>query len=42
MEGRIAQFENILKTAKVIDDEDINTDVVSVGAKVLVRMRIGR
>ncbi|NLM42916.1 MAG: transcription elongation factor GreA [Clostridiales bacterium] len=37
VEGRIAQLENILKTAKVIDDEDINTDVVSVGAKVLVK-----
>lgn len=37
VEGRIAQIENILKTAKVIDDEDINTDIVSVGAKVLVK-----
>jgi len=33
-EGRIAQIENILKTAKVIDDEDIQTDIVSVGCKV--------
>ncbi|MDD2482035.1 MAG: transcription elongation factor GreA [Lutispora sp.] len=37
IEGRIAQLENILKTAKVIDDDDINTDVVSVGAKVLLK-----
>ncbi|HCJ58567.1 MULTISPECIES: transcription elongation factor GreA [Lutispora] len=37
IEGRIAQLENILKTAKVIDDEDINTDIVNVGAKVLLK-----
>ncbi|SHJ09131.1 transcription elongation factor GreA [Lutispora thermophila] len=37
VEGRIAQLENILKTAKVIDDEDINTETVNVGAKVLVK-----
>ncbi|MGI5998557.1 MAG: transcription elongation factor GreA [Lutispora sp.] len=37
IEGRIAQLENILKTAKVIDDEDINTETVNVGAKVLVK-----
>lgn len=37
VEGRIAQLENILKTAKVIDDEDINTDIVNVGAKVLLK-----
>lgn len=36
VEGRIAQIENILKTAKVIDDDDITTDIVSVGAKVLL------
>ena len=36
VEGRIAQIENILKTAKVIDDDDINTDIVNVGAKVLL------
>lgn len=34
VEGKIAQIENILKTAKVIDEEDIHTDVVSVGSKV--------
>lgn len=37
VEGRIAQIENILKTAKVIDDEDIQTDTVSVGCKVTLR-----
>ena len=37
IEGRIAQLENILKTAKVSDDEDINTDIVNVGAKVLLK-----
>ena len=37
VEGRIAQLENILKTAKVIDDDDISTDMVSVGSKVLLK-----
>lgn len=36
-EGRIVTLENILKNAKVIDDEDIKTDVVSVGAIIKVR-----
>lgn len=34
IEGRIVTLENMLKNAKVIDDEDISTDVVSVGSKV--------
>ncbi|MFU0800488.1 MAG: transcription elongation factor GreA [Xylanivirga thermophila] len=34
VEGRIIALENMLKNAKVIDDEDINTDTVSVGATV--------
>jgi len=37
VEGRIIQIENILRTAKVIDDEDIQTDMVSVGSKVLLK-----
>jgi transcription elongation factor GreA len=37
VEGRIAQIENILKTAKVVDDDDIQTDIVSVGCKVTLR-----
>jgi len=37
VEGRIVQIENILKTAKVIDDEDIQTDIVSVGCRVTLR-----
>lgn len=37
VEGRIIQIENILKTAKVIDEEDIQTDIVSVGCKVLLK-----
>ncbi len=37
VEGRIAQIENILKTAKVIDEDDIQTDVVSVGSKVVLK-----
>lgn len=36
-EGRIVTLENILKNAKVIDDDDIKTDVVSVGAVIKVR-----
>jgi transcription elongation factor GreA len=37
VEGRIAQIENILKTARVIDDDDIQTDTVSVGCKVTLK-----
>lgn len=37
VEGRIAQIENILKTAKVIDEDDIQTDTVSVGARVTLK-----
>jgi len=32
IEGRIGTLENMLKNAKVIDDEDISTDVVNVGS----------
>ncbi|HHY81956.1 MAG TPA: transcription elongation factor GreA [Clostridiales bacterium] len=34
IEGRIVTLENMLKNAKVIDDEDISTDVVSIGSTV--------
>ena len=34
MEARIAQLENMLKNAKVIDEEDIMTDQVGIGSKV--------
>lgn len=37
VEGRIVALENMLKNAKVIDDEDVKTDVISVGAAVKVR-----
>lgn len=37
VEGRIATLENMLKNAKVIDEEDVNTDVISVGATVKVK-----
>lgn len=37
VEGRIAQLENVLRTAKVIDEDDIQTDIVNVGAKVTLR-----
>lgn len=34
MEGRIVQIETMLKHAKVIDEDDVSTDVVSLGSKV--------
>ncbi len=34
MEGRIAQIETMLKHAKVIDEDDVSTEVVSLGSKV--------
>lgn len=34
IEGRIVTLENMLKNAKVIDDDDISTDVVSIGSTV--------
>ncbi|NMA94780.1 MAG: transcription elongation factor GreA [Clostridiales bacterium] len=34
IEGRIVSLENMLKNAKIIDDEDIQTDTVSVGCTV--------
>lgn len=37
VEGRIATLENMLKNAKVIDDEDVKTDIVSVGTIVKVK-----
>ncbi|MFZ5989860.1 MAG: transcription elongation factor GreA [Bacillota bacterium] len=36
VEGRIAQLETMLKHAKVIDEDEVKTDVVSVGSKVNV------
>ena len=37
LEERIAKLEMILRNAKLIDDEDITTDVVSIGSKVIVK-----
>ncbi|MEI6132230.1 MAG: transcription elongation factor GreA [Bacillota bacterium] len=37
MEKRISQLEQILFNATVIDDEDITTDVVSLGSRVLLK-----
>ncbi|GFN35183.1 transcription elongation factor GreA [Tepidimicrobium xylanilyticum] len=37
LEERIAKLEMILRNAKLIDDEDISTDIVTVGSKVLVK-----
>ena len=36
MEGRIVQIEKMLKNAKVIDEDDVTTDAVSLGSKVTV------
>lgn len=36
VEVRIAQLENMLKNVKIIDEDDIVTDVVSLGSKVTV------
>jgi len=36
VEGRIAQLEKMLKNAKVIDEDDVKTDVVGVGSKVTI------
>lgn len=37
VEGRIALLENMLKSAKVIDEDDITTDKVGVGCTVKVK-----
>jgi transcription elongation factor GreA len=34
LEGRIVQIESMLKHVKLIDEDDVNTEVVSLGAKV--------
>ncbi len=34
VEGRIAQLETMLKNARVIDEEDVSTDMVTIGSKV--------
>lgn len=36
VEARIAHIENLLKHAKVIDEDDINTELVGLGTKVKV------
>jgi len=36
VEARIVQIENILKNAKIIDEEDVDTESVSLGCKVTV------
>ena len=37
LEGRIATLENMLRNAKVLDDDDIKTDFVSMGSVVKVK-----
>ncbi|NMB33332.1 MAG: transcription elongation factor GreA [Clostridium sp.] len=36
IEGKIIQLENMLKNAKVIDEDDVKTDMVSIGSKVRI------
>lgn len=36
VEGEIIQIENMLKNAKVIDEDDVKTDVVGIGSKVTI------
>ena len=36
VEGKIARLENILRNARIISDEDVGTDVVQVGSKVIL------
>lgn len=36
LEGRIVQLENMLKNARVIDEDDISTEKVGIGSKVRV------
>ncbi len=36
MEGRIIQLESMLKHARVIDEDDVNTDAVGLGSKVKI------
>jgi transcription elongation factor GreA len=36
VEGRIVQLESMLKHARVIDEDDVKTDVVSLGSKVKI------
>jgi transcription elongation factor GreA len=37
IEGRIAELEHKLKNARIIDEDDIGTDIVSIGSIVKVR-----
>lgn len=37
IEGRILTLEKMLRNAKIIDDENLDTEVVSIGSKVLLK-----
>jgi len=37
IEARISEIENMLKNAEIIDEDDVATDVVSIGSKVTVK-----
>ncbi len=36
VEGKIIQLENMLRVARVVDDDDLNTDVIGVGNTVVL------
>ncbi|MBC7076501.1 MAG: GreA/GreB family elongation factor, partial [Syntrophomonadaceae bacterium] len=43
IEGRILSLEKMLKNARLMEDEDIRTDVVSLGSRITLReMKTGR
>ena len=37
IEARISEIENMLKNAEIIDEDDVATDIVSIGAKITVK-----
>ena len=37
MEGRIANIERMLRNVRIIDEDEVNTDVVTVGSKVRLK-----
>ena len=37
VEGRIIQLENMLRNASIVDESEIKTDVVNIGAKVKIK-----
>lgn len=37
IEGRIITIEKMLRNARIINDDDVNTDIVSIGSKVILQ-----